>query len=251
MSNELKNFIEKHRNEFDDYEPSSKVWDTVLSDLNKNNTSVQQKATVKKLQLYKWVAAASVILLMGLGILFFTRKNTETASPDMVKTTTPTTTPTVTPKPITKDTAAINTVVPQPIKEEKTIAKETPSVKLPNKKSTPNDNDNAVNNDMIAFNESKAHFTKLITSKQNEIKNLSKNDPEVYQNFMKDIEELNKNYKQLNQQLPKTNNKAALINAMIYNLQVQIDLLNKQLIILNKIESLQKKNKYENDILSI
>jgi hypothetical protein len=247
MSNELKNFIDQHRNEFDDYEPSSKVWDTVLNDLNKNNATVQQKATAKKLVLYKWVAAASVVLLMGLGILFVTQKNKETATPDMVRTTQLTPTNTIAPTVIVKDTPAITPL----IKEEKNIAMETPKAITPITKPKKNDAiDNSINTDMIAFNESKAHFAKLITSKQNEIKNLSKNDPEVYQNFMKDIEELNKNYKQLNQQLPRTTNKSALINAMIYNLQVQIDLLNKQLIILNKIESLQKKNKYEKDILS-
>jgi hypothetical protein len=250
MSNELKNFIDQHRNEFDDYEPSSKVWDNLQNDLNKNNTTIQQKATAKKLVLYKWVAAASVILLMGLSILFFTRKNTESTVPDITKTTKPTPTNTVVPTVITKDTPIIKTAV-TPTLEEKTIAKEIPKTTPPI--TTPKKNvviEHNINTDMIAFNESKAHFTKLITSKQNEIKNLSKNDPEVYQNFMKDIDELNKNYKQLNQQLPRTTNKSALINAMIYNLQVQIDLLNKQLIILNKIESLHKKNKYEKDILS-
>jgi hypothetical protein len=55
----------------------------------------------------------------------------------------------------------------------------------------------------------------------------------------------------LNKELPKTQNKSALINAMIYNLQIQIDLLNKQLIILNKIESKQKKQQNEENILSI
>ena len=102
--------------------------------------------------------------------------------------------------------------------------------------------------EMTAFNESKTHFATLIAYKGNEIKKLAKNNPEVYKNFSKDITELNETYKQLNKQLPKTNNKSALINAMIYNLQIQIDLLNKQLIILNKIETIKKKKNYENNI---
>jgi hypothetical protein len=240
MSKNLENFMEQNKDAFNDYEPSAKLWNKLEADLKENNVQLHQKAVVRKINMYKWVAAASVALLIGGGIFFFTQKNIDPTQPNFVKQNDEQKIL----APIIIDSAkdSINAPIS---KEKKFIAKES----LQNNVETQKPSKYIVENEeMIAFNQSKAHFAKLIAYKGNEIKKLAKNDPEVYKNFSKDIAELNETYKQLNKQLPKTNNKSALINAMIYNLQVQIDLLNKQLIILNKIETIKKKKDYENNI---
>jgi hypothetical protein len=241
MNKKLENFIEQNKAAFNDYEPSAKLWDKIEADLKVNNVSLHKKAAVRKINMYKWVAAASVILLIGGGVFFFSQKNAEPAQPNIAKQQDE-------PKAIGSITAMDTPKIVKslPIKEEeKFIAKqsfENIEEKLKPSKYIVEDKE------MMAFNESKIHFAKLIAYKGNEIKKLAKNDPEVYKNFSEDLAELNATYKELNKQLPKTNNKSALINAMIYNLQVQIDLLNKQLIILNKIETIKKKKDYENNI---
>jgi hypothetical protein len=242
MSKNLENFMEQNKDAFNEYEPSAKLWDKLEADLKINNVSLHEKAAVRKINMYKWVAAASVTLLIGGGIFFFSQKNIEQVQPSFVKQHDEQKAK----ESITiKDTLEIPTAPIQLKKEEGFIVKQS----LPkDKKIEKIISDKPENNEMLAFNESKEHFAKLITYKGNEIKKLAKNDPEVYKNFSEDIAELNETYKQLNKQLPKTNNKSALINAMIYNLQVQIDLLNKQLIILNKIETIKKKKDYENNI---
>jgi hypothetical protein len=241
MSKNLENFVEQNKDAFNDYEPSAKLWDKLEADLKVSNVTLHQKAAVRKINMYKWVAAASVILLIGGGVFFFTQKNIEPVQPNFVKQSDE---QKATEAIITIDTPKIN--ISAPIKaEEKFIAKQ--SFENIEEKQKPSKYI-VEDKEMMAFNESKTHFAKLIAYKGNEIKKLAKNDPEVYKNFSEDIAELNETYKQLNKQLPKTDNKSALINAMIYNLQVQIDLLNKQLIILNKIETIKKKKDYENNI---
>ncbi len=241
MSKNLENFMEQNKDAFNDYVPSAKLWDKLEADLKVNNVSLHQKAAVRKINLYKWVAAASVVLLIGGGIFFFTQKNIEPVQPNMAKQNDE---QKATEFITAIDTPKNNISVPQN-KEEKFIAKQSLENKVEKQKPSKYI---VADKEMMAFNESKEHFAKLIAYKGGEIKKLAKNDPLVYKNFAEDIAELNETYKQLNKQLPKTNNKSALINAMIYNLQVQIDLLNKQLIILNKIQSSQKKKDYENNI---
>jgi hypothetical protein len=241
MSKNLENFMEQNKDAFNDYEPSAKLWDKLEADLKINNVVLHQKAAVRKINIYKWVAAASVILLIGGGIFFFTQKSTEPIQPNIAKQhDEQKATESIT----TIDTAKNNISTPQN-KENKFIAKQPFENNVEKQKLSKYI---VEDEEMMAFNESRAHFAKLIAYKGNEIKKLAKNDPEVYKNFSEDIAELNETYKQLNKQLPQTNNKSALINAMIYNLQVQIDLLNKQLIILNKIETIKKKKDYENNI---
>jgi hypothetical protein len=241
MSKKLENFMEQNKDAFNDYEPSAKLWNKLEANLKTHNVILHQKAAIRKINMYKWVAAASLILLIGGGVFFFSQKGTEPVQPNFVKQNDQQ-------KPtesiITIDTAK-NSITTPINKEEKFIAKkplESFEEKEKPLKYVVEDKE------MLAFNQSKTHFAKLITLKGNEIKKLAKNDTNVYKSFSEDIAELNEKYKQLNKQLPKTNNKSALINAMIYNLQVQIDLLNKQLIILNKIETIKKQNHYENNI---
>jgi hypothetical protein len=248
MSKQLENFMEQNKDAFNDYEPSAKLWDNLQKELNNTAAIKKQQAVIKKLTIYKWVAAASVTLLIGLGILFFTKDNTVVPPSVVIKNKE---TPKLTVPEIIKDTIVNNIVNPvlQPEKE-KFIAKQT----MVNKQDTlvpPKQKQVKEYDEVLAFEQTQKHFATLILYKQKEIKKLSKSDTAIYNRFSADMEGLNKSYKQLSKTLPKSNSKSALINAMIYNLQIQIDLLNKQLIILNKIESSQKKEEYENNILSI
>jgi hypothetical protein len=247
MSNKLENFIEQNKDALNDYEPSAKLWDKLQKEIDNKQVVTMQQATVKKLAIYKWVAAASVTLLIAGSIFYFTSKkeaehpaivNEEKQTPAVETiiekdTNTIKTTPTLKPQ-VEKFIAKQSNIIKQEIIKPKIVA-------IPEKKY----------DEVYAFKATEKHFATLISFKEKEIKNFAKTDPEAFKSFSADMEGLNKTYKQLNTQLPKTNNKSALINAMIYNLQIQIDLLNKQLIILNKIESSQKKQAHEKNILSI
>jgi len=88
------------------------------------------------------------------------------------------------------------------------------------------------------------HFTQLIELKQSELKQIEKEHPELYQQFVKDINKLDSSYQALKIELPKNANRELLLEAMIQNLKLQTELLNQQLSI---IKTLNQKNKQNNE----
>ncbi len=85
------------------------------------------------------------------------------------------------------------------------------------------------------------HFTQLIELKQVELKQLENENPELYHQFINDINNLDSSYNRLKRELPANANREQLLEAMIRNLQVQMDLLNQQLQVIQLIK--QSKNK--------
>jgi hypothetical protein len=87
------------------------------------------------------------------------------------------------------------------------------------------------------------HFTQLIELKQNELKQIEKEHPELYHQFVRDINKLDSSYQALKLELPGNANRELLLEAMIQNLKLQSELLNQQLSIIKQIN---QKNKNEN-----
>jgi hypothetical protein len=81
-----------------------------------------------------------------------------------------------------------------------------------------------------------AQFTNVIEAKQSELKKLEKDDPELYKKFSGDIEKLDSAYQTLRNTLNANPNTEQLLQAMISNLQLQINLLNQQLSIIQKVK---------------
>lgn len=86
------------------------------------------------------------------------------------------------------------------------------------------------------------HFTKLIELKHNQLKKIEKYQPELYRQFAEDIAKLDSNYQILRKEMPGHPNQEVLIQTMIGNLKWQIDLLNEQLNIIQKIKDFKKIN---------
>lgn len=84
------------------------------------------------------------------------------------------------------------------------------------------------------------HFTQLIELKQTQIRQIEKDDPVLYKQFVNDINKLDSSYLKLKEELPSNPNREQLLEAMIQNLQLQTELLNQQLQIIQKIK--QSKN---------
>lgn len=80
-------------------------------------------------------------------------------------------------------------------------------------------------------------FTAVIDEKQAELKTLQNDNPNLYEKFSSDIQKLDSTYGLLKNQLPVNPNKEELLQAMIWNLQLQINLLNQQLDIIQKIKN--------------
>ncbi|HEX7845044.1 MAG TPA: hypothetical protein VF476_04525 [Chitinophagaceae bacterium] len=91
-----------------------------------------------------------------------------------------------------------------------------------------------------------SQFHEVIELKQTELKLLEKEQPELYKEFITDINSLDSSYTALKAKLPDNPNREMLLEAMINNLQLQSDLLTRQLRIIKEIK--QKKYSHEKQI---
>ncbi len=85
-------------------------------------------------------------------------------------------------------------------------------------------------------------FARLIALKQQELKAMAPEQPALYRKFSGDINQLDSSYKSLKSQLSINPNKEMLLEAMIQNLQLQLNVLNQQLNIINQIKQSKKEN---------
>ncbi len=88
-------------------------------------------------------------------------------------------------------------------------------------------------------------YNVIIDEKRSEIIKLASNNPELYKDFSADLQSLESSYQNLKSDLGNAPNQEALVRAMIENLQYQVDLLNRQLNILQRInKASQSHEKY-------
>jgi hypothetical protein len=87
------------------------------------------------------------------------------------------------------------------------------------------------------------HFRELIGLQQAELKELKNEYPELYKQFVTDINQLDSSYQSLKIKLAENPNREMLLEAMIQNLQLQSELLTRQLMITKQIK--QKSQNHE------
>lgn len=86
-------------------------------------------------------------------------------------------------------------------------------------------------------------YASMIETKRQEIKRFAQTDPDLYREFSAEIEALDRDYQRLKAELPQTPNQEELLKAMIENLQTQVDILNRQLSIIQRVN--QAKQRHE------
>lgn len=101
----------------------------------------------------------------------------------------------------------------------------------------------AINPEMA---EQQVQFASLIEIKLKELKQIEKLDPALYREFAIEIQKMDANYQNLKKNLPDSPNPEETVKAMIWNLQIQIRVLNQQLNIIEQINQTKKSNRYEN-----
>ena len=90
-----------------------------------------------------------------------------------------------------------------------------------------------------------AEFKKIyssIASGQQELKNAAAGQPELYKQFLNDLAVLDSSYRSLRHQALVTPNRDVIIKAMMQNLQLQAELIYRQLTITNEIKQKTKQN---------
>lgn len=99
-----------------------------------------------------------------------------------------------------------------------------------------------INNIPNEYGEEAAAIYKSITVKQEELKTIAGTDPELYRQFAGDLATLDSSYRVLQSQAAASPNHDVIIKAMIQNLQLQAELLSRQLLIINQFKNSKKES---------
>ena len=190
MSSDLEKFIRKNRGDFDDADPSGKVWKNIEQSLPKKKEA--KRFTIG--DIYKWSAAAAIFFIALTSVYFL-----------MIR------------KPADNIREKTSTV--------KTGAEEHPS-RL--------DNFNSISIEHAA--EIK-EATQAVEDRQKELKAAIANDPELYRKFQQDLNALDSSFRLLKDQATQSVNRDVIIKAMIQNLQMQSELLGRQLMIIHEFKT--------------
>ena len=111
---------------------------------------------------------------------------------------------------------------------------------------TPGANDQLLKEINPTYAKEVSQFTQLIETKQNELKEIEKENPYLYKKFVTGIDKLDSSYNALKKELPENPNREQLLEAMIENLRLQTEILNQQLSIINQIKA-SKSDKHESN----
>jgi hypothetical protein len=95
------------------------------------------------------------------------------------------------------------------------------------------------------FAKQQVHYASLVETKRTELKEVAKNNPELYEEFTQEIANMDSTYKKLSNDLAASPNQELVLQAMIKNLQVQTEVLNRQLEVIEQYNKMQKDQKNE------
>lgn len=206
MGTRFEKFVRDNRDQFDSDEPGEQVWKKLEQQLIEKSNSKKQISKGKKAILLSMLRWSA-----GAAVLILAALGVYSLVNNRNATT-----PGIVQHPVTNDSPA--TAASDPILKDinPTYAKEV------------------------------YHFTQLIELKQNELKALEKEHPGLYKKFVSDIDKLDSSYNALKKELPVNPNREQLLEAMIENLRLQTEILNRQLNIINQIKA-SKNNDHENN----
>jgi hypothetical protein len=238
MSSHLEEFVQDHRDQFDDESPAPELWDKIRDRMQ--GGEVKKEAPVRSLPPKRWLsAAAAVVLVCASGWLYYSLHQKPVASPLAINQ-----------QPQAADTGrkAKTNLLPDTASAvtQELAGAQTTEPKKPDagKIGEPADTEQK------GYSEEMYYYSKLIEIKHNELKTLQKDEPLLYRKFSGDVNKLDSVYQTLKTQLPQNPYREQLIEAMIYNLKLQIGLLNKQLDIIKQIKH-SKKSAYEKAYKSV
>ncbi|SDD78926.1 hypothetical protein [Niabella drilacis] len=202
---ELEQFIAGHKDLFNAHEPGPALWLRVKRDLD-SGRQPKTRGVFSLRARYYGAAAAVLVLLGGAVFYFFTGKAGHSREePPVVKT-----------NPATAGDSALNRdVASMPAYTDTPVFKKE-------KQAAPYKEGNAED-------EALYHYTRLVAMKQTQLKAVAQHEPRLYQAFEQDAAILETSYEELKKQLKQHDDKEALLQAMLNNLQMQVHLLSSQL----------------------
>jgi hypothetical protein len=93
-----------------------------------------------------------------------------------------------------------------------------------------------------AYARKQVKYASLIDRKTDSLEVLAKENPQLYQKFSADLQEIQSNYTALKRKLPESANQALVVKAMQKNLELQLQVVSQQLTIINQVNQYKKDN---------
>ena len=184
MNSEFEKLFRQNRKDFDDANPSDRIWKQIEKSLPDQKR--EKQFTLR--DIYKWSAAAAIFFILLTSVYFlFIRKY-----PDSYR-------------------------------------GENPTVKTESQ-TKPDDINSIAPEYAVEFNQ----VYQSVVNRQQELRAAVSGQPQLYQQFLQDINVLDSSYRMLKNQAAQTPNRDVIIKAMIQNLQLQAELLNRQMMIFNE-----------------
>jgi hypothetical protein len=233
MEDKLKKFTEAHREDFDLYEPSESLWQRIETGIPQAPVKRMVPTRVRIMQVAVAAAIVAVALFLMVGLPGSNKKQENTG--------------------ITKEDT--------PVKEQNIAAKETitqtPEA-LPEQKANPTGVINTELNKQKVYKKGntlieesqfnpKPLNTFAVNKKQEQyVQNvLKKEAPVLHERFSEDLAALQQQYAFFEKELKKNTNRDRIIEAMQRNLEMQHELVNRQLNVIKEIKQLKNsKNEY-------
>lgn len=234
MKNNLEDFVNAHKDEFDSYEPSEALWSRIENKLElpkKNGLVISMVAR-------KWMSAAATVLVITAAAIFIDRStNKQTGNLPVVLINPVKLSPSGS-IPTNNDTNTINSNNQTAIVQKQQGKGATDAVKTEDPELAQNQTLESIAGQELI------HYTRLVELKQVQISILKKDEPLLYKQFSTDFEDIDSEFKALKKQQTKHPDNEQLLEAMIKNLRLQSALLNRQLEIIQHINK-SKKRSYE------
>lgn len=242
MDNRLENFIQKNKASFDDQEPSAALWKRLekkIQGQQAHQPALAEGPTgskVVKINWWKWAAAAMILITAGV----LSKPYWKPAASD--------------PAPAShaysdsgnrRDGSGDSNE--NTANDHALAFKDRQTPYSPGRNDLPKDAPHP--DDQQAGNEVKEelfHYTRLIEIKQKEIATLKNNYPELFEQFSKDLTTLDNSFATLKHKYDEGLNSEQLLSAMIENLKLQTELLNRQLEITKKLKQQKNEPTYKN-----
>jgi hypothetical protein len=190
MSSDLEKFIRKNRGDFDDADPSNKVWKNIEQSLPVKKEA--KRFTIR--DIYKWSAAAAIFFIALTSVYFLFIRKLPNSDRDVI--------PTV--------------KTDQPINPSRL------------------DNFNSIS---IEYATQFKQAEQAVEDRQKQLRTAIANDPALYRKFQQDLNTLDSSYRLLREQASQSINGDVIIKAMIQNLQLQSELLGRQLMIIHEYKT--------------
>ena len=223
MQNEFEKFVRVNREAFDSEQPSEKVWKNLEKQFGNQD---DKKPVIYKSLAVKMIAVAAAVLLVSISIWYLiSNKNTTAVIAKIAP---------------TKDSPVAKTAPPA-----QQSTKDSPATAV-----VPVTKDSSTENAQSDYKQEIYYYAKLSEIKFNQLKRMEKDEPLLYKNFAGEIKKLDSTYHNLQAMLSGNVDNEAVLGAMLTNLKMQTEILNKQLDIIHTIKQ-SKKSKYENNYPSI